>query len=331
MGALIRPRVFITQPVAAGAIERLCVVADVEVNPDASCILAKASLIEGVRRSDILFSLLHDKVDREVVEANPGLRMIASMSITADNTDVAAATARKIPVTVVPALAVESTADTTFALLLAVARRVVEGDQLVRRGIFPGSQSSELLGAGVFGKVLGLVGGKGRIGQAVARRAHGFGMRVLYWGPSRMAEGDERRLGMTYRPLDQLLAQADFVSVHSPLRAETVHQIGARELSLMKPTAFLVNTARGPIVDEAALVGALVERKIAGAALDVFEREPEVEPTLLELPNAVMTPHLGSAVIEVREQMANTVADNILALLAGRRPPDIVNPEVLGA
>jgi glyoxylate reductase len=275
--------------------------------------------------------LLHDKVDREVVEANPALRMIASMSITPDNTDVAAATARKIPVTVVPALAVESTADTAFALLLAVARRVVEGDRLVRRGAFPGSQSSALLGAGVWSKVLGLVGGRGRIGQAVARRAHGFGMQVLYWAPRRMAQEEERRLSMAYRPLDRLLEEADFVSVHSPLRADTVHQMSARELSLMKPTAFLINTARGPIVDEAALARALVERKIAGAALDVFEREPEVGPALRELPNVVMTPHLGSAVIEVREQMANAVADNILAMLAGRRPPDIVNPEVLGA
>jgi glyoxylate reductase len=327
--ALMRPRVFVTQPVAASAIARLGAVADLEVNPEASCILAKDALIAGVHRNDIVFSLLHDKVDREVIQANPGLRMIATMSITPDNTDVVAATARKIPVTVVPALAVESTADTAFALMLAVARRVVEGDRLVRRGGFPGSQSSQLLGAGVWNKAIGLVGGKGRIGQAVARRAHGFGMRVLYWGPRRMAQEDERRLSMIYMPLDQMLAEADFVSLHSPMQPETVHQIGARELALMKPAAFLINTSRGPIVDEAALVRALVERKIAGAGLDVFEREPVVEPALLELPNVVMTPHLGSAVVEVRERMANTVVDNILALLDGRRPPNIVNPEVL--
>jgi glyoxylate reductase len=325
----MRPRVFITQPVAASAIERLRAVAEVAINPESSRILGRNALIAGVRRSDILFSLLHDRVDREVIEANPGLRMIATMSITPDNTDVAAATARRIPVTVVPALAVESTADTAFALLLAVARRVVEGDRLIRRGGFPGSQSCELLGAGVWNKTIGLVGGKGRIGQAVARRARGFGMQVLYWGPRRMAEEDEGRLAMIYRPLDRLLAEADFVSVHSPLLPETVHQIGARELALMKSTAFLINTARGSVVDEAALACALAGRKIAGAGLDVFEREPDVELALLELPNVVMTPHLGSAVVEVREKMANTVADNILALLQGRRPPNIVNPEVM--
>ena len=144
-----------------------------------------------------------------------------------------------------------------------------------------------------------------------------------------MAEEDERRLSMTYTPLDQMLAESDFVSLHSPMRPETVHQIGARELALMKSTAFLINTARGSIVDEAALARALAERKIAGAGLDVFEREPAVEPALLKLPNVVMPPHLGSAVVEVREKMANAVADNILAMLEGRRPPNIVNPEVL--
>ena len=212
--------------------------------------------------------------------------------------------------------------------MLAVARRVVEGDQLLRAGGFPGSQSAFLLGSGVWGKTIGLVGGKGRIGRAVARRAHGFGMRVLYWGPRRMSEADERTLGMTYLPLDQLLAESDFVSVHSAMNAETRHQIGERELSLMKPTAFLINTARGPIVDEAALARALVSRKIAGAGLDVFEHEPNVDPQLLRLPNVVLVPHLGSAVVEVRDAMANVVTDNILAILNGKTPPNCVNPEI---
>lgn len=325
----MRPRIFVTQPVAASAIERLRAIAEVECNPDASRILPKDALIAAVQRNDILFSLLHDRIDHEVIDANPRLRAIASMSITPDSIDVAAATARKIPVTVVPPLAVESTADVAFALLLAVARRVVEGDQLVRKGGFPGSQSSYLLGAGLWGKTIGLIGGKGRIGRAVARRAHGFSMRVLYWNPRRMTEDEERAAGMIYAPFDRLLAESDFVSLHSALKPETRHQIGARELSLMKPTAFLINTARGPVVDETALAGALAARKIAGAGLDVFEHEPNVDPSLLTLPNVVMTPHLGSAVIEVREAMANTVVDNILAILDGRTPPNIVNPEVL--
>jgi glyoxylate reductase len=154
-------------------------------------------------------------------------------------------------------------------------------------------------------------------------------MRILYWGPRRMSEEDERRLSMIYTPLDQMLIEADFVSLHSPMRSETFHQIGAEQLALMKPTAFLINTARGPIVDEAALVRALAEHRIAGAGLDVFEGEPAVEAALLKLPNVVMTPHLGSAVVEVREKMANAVVDNILAMLEGRSPPNIVNPEVL--
>ncbi len=179
-------RIFVSQPVHESALARLTAIAAVTSNPDSRQILPRDQLIAGVRGCDILFSLLHDRIDREVIEANPDLRAIASMSITPDNIDVAAATARGIPVTVVPALAVESTADTHFALLLAVARRVVEGDQLVRSGIFPGSQANYLLGSGVYGKTIGLVGGRGRIGRAVAARAKGFSMRILYCGPHPM-------------------------------------------------------------------------------------------------------------------------------------------------
>jgi glyoxylate reductase len=206
---------------------------------------------------------------------------------------------------------------------------MLEGDRLVRAGRFPGSQSNHLLGAAVFGKTLGLVGGGGRIGTAVARRARGFDMRILYWTPRRKPESLERELDLTYVPLEQLLKESDFVSLHSPLTAQTRHQIGARELALMKPTAFLINTARGAIVDEAALTLALERRQLAGAGLDVFEHEPSVMPALLQMPNVVTTPHLGSAVIEVREQMANIVVDNIFALLDGKVPPNCVNPEVL--
>ncbi len=324
----MRPRIFVTQPIAKSALARLRAIGDVEINPDDSRVIAKEALIAGVRACDILFSLLHDKVDREVITANPRLRAINSMSITPDNIDVAAATARGIPVTVVPALAVESTADICFALLLAVARRLLEGDRLVRAGIFPGAQSSHLLAAGVFGKTIGLVGGRGRIGRAVARRANGFSMRILYCGPRPMEPQDERELGAVYMPLDSLLAESDFVSLHQALKPETRHMIGARELALMKPTAFLINTARGAVVDEAALVRALSERRIAGAGLDVFENEPDVDPALTALPNVVLTPHLGSAVVEVRDAMANTVVDNVIAVIEGRTPPNCVNPEV---
>src|SRR5262249_33496636 len=201
--------------------------------------------------------------------------------------------------------------------------------RLVRAGRFPGGQSCYLLGSFVWGKTIGLVGGGGLIGRAVARRARGFSMRVLYWTPRRKPEHLEREAGLTFVPFDQLLAESDFVSVHSPLKADTRHQIGKRELALMKKTAFLINTARGPIVDEAALVRALRTRRIAGAGLDVFEHEPKVDAALRKLANVVLIPHLGSATVEVRDEMANIVVDNILALLDGKPPPNCVNPEVL--
>jgi glyoxylate reductase len=329
MVQLMRPRVFVTQPIAASALARLREVAAVTVNPDSSRIIAKTKLIAAARKCDILFPRLHDKVDRDVVRANPKLRAICSMTITPDNTDVAEATARGIVVTVCPPIVYEATADINFGLMLAVARRMIEGDRYVRAGKFPGSQSNHLAGAWVHGKTVGLVGGGGRIGKAVARRAHGFSMRVLYWTPRRKPESEEREAGLTYVPLDQLLAESDFVSLHSPMRAETRHQIGARELGLMKKTAFLINTARGPIVDEAALVRALKKKQIAGAGLDVFEHEPKVSAELRKLPNVVLAPHLGSAVAELREQMAHIVVDNIVAVIEGRRPPNIVNPQVL--
>ncbi|MGH8634797.1 MAG: 2-hydroxyacid dehydrogenase [Burkholderiales bacterium] len=324
----MRPKIFVTQPVAASAIERLRAVAEVELNPDSLHIVTKGELLDKVAHLDILFCLLHDRVDRDVIAAGTRLRAIASMKITPSDIDVAAATERRIPVTVIAPIVTEATADIHFALLLAVARRVVEGDRLVRAGVFPGAQSAHLLGAWVHGKTIGLIGGGGRIGKAVAKRAQGFSMRTLYWTPRRKPESEERAAGIEYVPYDRLLSESDFVSVHAPLTAETRHLVGERELRLMKPTAFLVNTARGPIVDEQALVRALAEKRIAGAGLDVYENEPRVEPALLSMPNVVLTPHLGSAVKELRESMANVVVDNILEVLAGRRPPNCWNTEI---
>lgn len=322
-----RPRVFVTQPIAETALARLRQVADVEVNADASKLISKADLCAGVARSDILLSLLHDHVDRDVIAANPGLRAIASMVITPDHIDVAEATRRKIPVTNIPAIVTDATADLCFGLLLAVARRIVEGDRLFRAGVYPGSQSNHLTGAGVAGKTLGIVGA-GRIGQAVAKRAAGFDMRIIYADPQRLPEEDERRFRLTHKPLDDVLREADFVTLHPQLTAETRHLIGARELGLMKPTAFILNTSRGPVIDEDALVQALSARRIAGAGLDVYEKEPAVSPALAAMSNVVLTPHLGSAVHELREGMAHVVVDNIVAIVEGRRPPNCINPEV---
>ena len=325
-----KPRVFVTQPIGESAMKRLRALGRVKVFPDDSRIIPQRTLIAAVKQADILFCLLHDKIDRAVIAANPKLRHVAAQSITPSNIDVAEATKRGIPVTVVPPVTTEATADLTLGLMIAAARRMVEGDRLVRAGKFPGGQSRHLLGSLVCGKTLGLIGGGGLIGKAVAKRAQGFSMRVLYWTPRRKPEAEEREAGLTFVPLDELLRQSDFVSVHSPLNGDTRHQIGAREFGLMKKTAFIINTARGPIIAEAALVRALKARKIAGAGLDVFEHEPKVAAELKRMKNVVLNPHLGSAAVETREEMANIVVDNIEALLAGRAPPNCVNPEVLG-
>jgi glyoxylate reductase len=318
----------VTQPVAASALERLRGFADVTVNPNSMHIPDTEELAGSVMQCDVLFCLLHDTVDARVIDAGRTLRAIATMKITPSSIDVDAATQRRIPVTVIPPIVTEATADLHFGLLIAVARRMLEGDHAVRHGQFPGGQSSFFEGAGVFGKTIGLVGGGGRIGRAVAKRAQGFSMRCLYWMPRRLDHTDEAESGLEYCSLDYLLAESDFVSIHAPLKAETVHLIDERAFSRMKKTAFLVNTARGPIVDEQALVRALVGKRIAGAALDVFEREPHVEKLLVAMSNVVLTPHLGSAVTELRERMAHIVVDNIEAVVGGRRPPNCCNPEI---
>ena len=325
----VRPKVFITQPVAPRAIERLEGRADVASNPDPLHIMTKPELLDAVRRADYLFCLLQDRIDADVIAANPTLRMVASMMIIPADIDVAAATARRIPVTVIPQIVTEATADIAIALLLAVARRVAEADRLVRSGTFPGAQSLHLEGHAVQGATLGILG-CGRVGQAVARRGRGFGMRLLYHDPKRLPEAEERTLGLEYREMEGLLAEADFVSVHVTLTHETRHLIDARALARMKRSAYLINTSRGPIVDEKALVAALAGRRISGAGLDVFEHEPHPARELLAMPNVVLTPHIGSAEIELRERMAQVVVDNILAVMDGRRPPNCVNLEVYG-
>jgi glyoxylate reductase len=322
-----KPRVFVTQPIAPSALARLREIARVTINTDPVKIYPHAKLIAAVKKCDILYGLLHDTIDKKVIAANPKLRAICSQSITPDNIDVAEATKRGIVVTVTPPIVAEATADIHFALLLAVARRVVEGDKLVRSGKFPGSQSNYLSGGFVHGKTIGIVGA-GRIGQATAKRARGFGMKVLYWGPRRKADA-EREIQMEHVSLDRLLMESDFVSLHPPLNKDTRHMISDAQFAKMKPTAYIINTARGPVIDEAAMVRALKKKKIAGAGLDVFEHEPKVSPALLKMNNVVLTPHLGSAVAEVRDRMAGAVVDNINALLSGLMPPNCVNPEVL--
>ncbi len=321
------PEVFVTQPIPEKALARLREVAEVELNPDPLHIITKLELMAALKRNDYLFCLLHDRVDAEVININPNLKLIASMAIIPAGIDVAAATARRIPVTTIPPAVTDATADLHWALLLAVARRVVEADRAVRSGVFPGGQSMQFVGTEVHGKTLGIIG-LGRIGEAVARRARGFGMRMLYTKRQRLDGARETALGVEYRDLEQLLKESDFVSINVALTPETVHLISHRELGLMRRSAFLVNTARGPIVDEKALVKALEANQIAGAALDVYEHEPMVEPGLLSLPNVVLTPHLGSAALNTRERIAGIVVENVVAVIEGRRPPNLYNPEI---
>jgi glyoxylate reductase len=323
-----RPRIFVTQPVAESALERMRAVADVRVQPDSLHIVTRPELCAALRESDILFCLLHDAIDREVIAANPKLRGIASMTITPANIDVAEATRRGIPVTVIPApLLDDATADLAFALILSVGRRVAEADRFVRSGAPLGCQSRHFESGGVSGKTLGILG-MGGVGRAAARRARGFGMRVLYHDPRRLAPAEETSLGLTWVAFEDIFRESDFVSVHVGLTEKTRRLIGAREFALMRRSAYFVNTARGPIVDEPALIQALAEGRIAGAGLDVYENEPHIPPALRAMPNVVLTPHMGSAVGALREAMANVVADNAIALAAGKRAPNCCNNQI---
>jgi glyoxylate reductase len=297
---------------------------------DGAGVMPRAELLERVAGKSGLLSMLTDRVDDELLErAGPELRVVANFAVGYDNLDLEACTARGVLATNTPDVVTEATADLAWALLLAAARRVAEGDRFLRAGQ-PWIWGPEFfLGFEVHGKTLGVVG-LGRIGQAVARRAAGFGMPVLYTARRRLDRDREAALGVAWRELDQLLAEADLVSIHTGLSPATRHLIGPERLARMKPTAVLVNTARGPIVDEAALAEALRAGQLGAAGLDVFEREPEVHPALLELDNVTIVPHLGTATLETRVAMGMMAAENLLAALEGRRPPNLLNPEALG-
>jgi glyoxylate reductase len=265
---------------------------------------------------------------RETVLSAPGLRIVSNVAVGFDNIDLAAATRHGVMVTNTPGVLTDTTADFAFALMMAAARRVAEGDRFVREGEFHGWAIDMLLGQDVWGATLGLVG-VGRIGGAVARRARGFDMRILYTDEVALSAEVERELGATRVDLTTLLHEADFVSLHVPLTAETRHLISAHQLAQMKPTAVLVNTSRGPVVDEASLAEALRRRVIFAAGLDVFEHEPDVDPALLELDNVVLAPHIASGSVRTRSEMSAMAVRNLLAGLRGERPPNLLNPEVL--
>ena len=289
--------------------------------------LTQEEIIEGVQGVDGLLCLLTDVIDDQILSANPALKVVANFAVGFNNIDINAATARKIPVTNTPGVLTETTADMAFALLLDIARRVAEGDRFVRTRAWQGWGPLQFLGADVSHATLGLIG-LGRIGKSMIPRARGFSMNVLYWNRTRLKPQEEASLNVTYCELDELLSQSDFVSLHVAQNEETRHLLGKREFSLMKPEALLVNTARGPIVDEKALVVALQSGQIAGAGLDVYEQEPLLEPELYEMDNVVVAPHLGSGTIGTRTKMGNMAAENCLAACLGQRPPNLVNPQI---
>ena len=286
----------------------------------------RAEVLKRVADKDALICLLTEKIDDELLAAAPRLRSVANIAVGFDNIDVEACTRRSVAVSNTPGVLDETTADFAWTLLMAVARRLIEGDALARSGEWKGWNLDQLCGADIWGKTLGILG-FGRIGRAVARRASGFSMRVIYNDAVRAPREIESELGAEYLERDAVLREADFLSVHVPLLPATRGLIGSRELALMKPTAFLINTSRGPVVQEAALIAALEKRQIAGAALDVFEREPEIGHGLLR-PNVVLAPHLASASLETRTKMALMAVDNTIAFFEGRRPPNLVNPAV---
>ena len=282
-------------------------------------------LLEAVRGASGVLSTATEKMDGEVMDAaGGGLKVIANMAVGYDNVDVRAAGERGVVVTNTPGVLDETTADVAFMLMLAAARRLGEGERLLRAGRWEWWGPKQLRGLDVWGKKLGIVG-MGRIGQAVARRARGFGMEILYHNRSRN-EDAENELAARYLGLEDMLRESDFVSVHTPLTEETRYLIGERELGLMKPTAVLVNTSRGPVVDEDSLAEALANGSIFAAGLDVYEEEPRVHPGLLELENAVLAPHIGSASMETRDRMATLAAENLRAVLQGEQPKTPVEP-----
>jgi lactate dehydrogenase-like 2-hydroxyacid dehydrogenase len=290
--------------------------------------LTSEQLKERVKGASAIVSQLTDRFDAALINSLDGVKIIANVAVGFDNIDVPAATRKSILVTNTPDVLTETTADFAFALLLAAARRVVEGHAFVHSGQWRRWTIDLLAGQDIHGRTLGLFG-MGRIGQALARRGRGFSMRILYHDAVRASETIEKELGATFVSKEELLREADYVSLHVPLLDSTRKLIGAPELNLMKPTAILVNTSRGPVVDEAALAEALAAKRIAGAGLDVFEKEPQVHPGLLKLNNVVLAPHIASASVDTRRRMSMMAAENAAAALEGNRPPNLVNRELL--
>jgi lactate dehydrogenase-like 2-hydroxyacid dehydrogenase len=323
-----RPKVFSTRPLFDAARQILQEKCDVEywAKPER---ISREELFKRIAEKQGLVCLLTERVDDQLLRGAPKLRIAANVAVGFDNIDVPACTKRGVAATNTPGVLDETTADFAWTLMMAVARRLGEGEALARSGNWKGWDLDQLVGTDVYGKTLGLVG-FGRIGRAMARRASGFKMKVVYTDVQRADEAVEKDLNAEYRDFNSLLADSDFVSVHVPLSSGTQGLFDAAKFFRMKPTAFLINTARGSVVDEAALVHALESKKIAGAALDVYENEPFLHSGL-KRPNVVLAPHIASASLETRTKMACIAATNVRDFFDGKRPPNILNPEVIKA
>lgn len=320
-----KPRVFISRVIPDAGLSLLREQTDADVWPEDRA-PTREELVRGCRDKDALVCLLTEKVDAEVLAAAPTLKIVANVAVGFDNLDVAAGTRAGVVMTNTPGVLDDTTADLAFSLLLCTARRLAEGDRLTRTGTWQGWGIMQLLGHDVHHATLGIVG-FGRIGRGVARRALGFDMTVLYADEFPPSAEVERELHATRVPLDELLARSDFITLHTPLLPGTKHLIDAAALRKMKRTTCLINTSRGPVIDEAALVQALRDGVIAGAGLDVYENEPALAPGLRELENVVLLPHIGSASYTTRGKMAEMAARNVIAYFKGEAPPNALNPE----
>jgi glyoxylate reductase len=322
----MKPKVFLSRRLPPAAIARLQATTDLKLHADDRA-ATQAEIIAGLQGCEALLCNVADRIDADVIMSCPALKVIANFGVGYNNIDVAAATARRIPVTNTPGVLTEATADIAFGLLIAAARRFGEGERLVRARRWTGWEPMQMLGADVTGATLGLIG-FGRIGQAMAKRARAFDMKLIYWNRTRLSAGEEAGRGVVYASFDDVLARSDFVSLHVAYTPETHHLLGEEQFNRMKPTAYLINSTRGAVIDEKALVRALQARVIAGAGLDVFEKEPQLEEELYAMENVVLLPHLGSATIGTRTKMGLMAVENLLAACAGQRPPNCVNPQV---
>lgn len=321
-------KILLTREMPGPAMEKLKKEVDLEYVSEETK-LTKQEIIDRIKDKDGVISMLDDPIDSDVINAAPNLKVISNYAVGFNNIDIKTATSRGIVVTNTPGVLTNATADLAWALLMAASRRVAEGDKFLRAGKFHCWGPKLMLGYEFAGKTLGIIG-MGRIGIAVAKRAKGFDMHVVYYKRHRLSEEEEREIGAEYVSLNDLLSRSDFVSIHTPLTDDTRHMLGEEQFKKMKRNCILVNTARGPIIDEKALVKALKEGWIAGAGLDVYENEPAVTPELLDMDNVVLEPHIGSATYEAREKMAEMVVEDCLAVLNGNRPVNIVNKEIYG-